>query len=354
MILRETVKTTMRSFRIIFIITALTLVLANPCCAQSTSVDPEEQVTKTAVFTLGPTRIEQKKILNMQGPIVKQNISLGKDPLASTVWVKSMRVITFDEQGPIKTEEFICHADLNIRDLKSDNKGPHALTQSLDREVGLPALGGGVVLPVGYGLRLDNLKSSAFLRVQTMNINAMPPFNVRYRILVQYIEDEDAKKLGLKNIHNVHIAMLQKDVAAQNDKIASQAKTHDTQTDFAQCSDGGHSPIMFTVPPGRHTYFSVLDRDHPLYKGGKILIYRRHMHIYGESVDLIDQTTGAVVGGVAPNTASGVRQNTLSEFENGVPIDPTHTYAIRTVYNNPTHAPVAGMALIHLYMADEK
>jgi hypothetical protein len=346
MILRETVKITMCSFRSIVVIAVLTLAFANPCCAQSTPVDPEEQATKTAIFTLGPTRIEHKKIPNMQGPMVDQDISLGKDP-SSPVWIKSLQVETFGDHGPIGTGEFICHSSLIINNRKSDEKEPLS---------SIGGLGRAIVLPAGYAMRLDNLKSSAFLRVQILNMNAAPAFNAIYHMTVKYIEDEDARKLGLKNIRNVHLGISKKDVDAQNLKEISWSKSPDTKEDLAQCSDDDGHPMMFTIPPGRHTYTKALDRDHPLYKGGKILIYVRHAHLYGESVDLIDQTTGEVVGGAAPTvnmTAFGARADIVSKFANGVPVNPSHTYAIRTVYNNTTNAPVSGMALIHLYVADK-
>jgi hypothetical protein len=337
----------MRSFRSVFVAVALTLAFGNPCCAQSTPVDPEEQVTKTAVYTLGPTRIEQKKISTMQGPTLEQDISLGKDPLASTVWLKSLEVETLGEQGSIKTAEFICHAGLRMKDLKSDSKKSSGWLRTLGR---------GVVLPVGYGMRLDNLKLSPFLLVQTMNPNAVPAFNVKYRFTVRYIEDEDAKKLRLKNISDVHMAIFRKNAETQNHRAVPSPNNHETQADPDQCSDTDEDPFMFMVPPGQHAYLRVLDRHHPIYKGGRIIVYARHMHIYGRSVDLIDQTTHEMVGGPTPNVDNledTPARNILLKFDKGIPIDPSHTYAIGAVYDNPTNAPISGMALIHLYVADE-
>ena len=350
----------MQSFKHFVVVLALTLVFASPCCAQSPDVNAEEQATKTTVFMLGPTRIEQKKILSMQGPTLREDILLGNDPLKSTIWLKSLRVETFDDQGPLKTGEFICHSRLKIKARDPQDK------QTLSS---IRSLGAGTVLPLGYGMRLDNLKSSPMLLLQTLNVNAAPAFNARFRMTVKYIEDEDAKKLALKSTYGVLVAVLKKDVDAQNHEGALQSKNPNFESGVHQCSDDDLDPntpmsdsaisdtTTFMVPPGRHTYLTVLGREHPIYKGGRILMLARHYHAYGESVDLIDQTTGDVI---LPSLASNMNQPALTakidtppKYTGGVLINPSHTYAIRAVYNNTTNEPVVGMGIVTPYIADE-
>jgi hypothetical protein len=338
------------SIRLSFWVLVLAFAFASPCSAQSTPADPEQQVTKTVVYVLGPTWIEQKKISSVQGPSLQQEISLGKDPAASTVWLKSLKIETLDDHGPVKTSEFICHAWLEIKDRDLNYKRPLYMTQGLGRQVNLPS---------GYGMRVDNLRSFSLLRVQALNSDAAPAFNARYRMTVKYIEDEDAQKFGLKNLRSVFMSIWNKDAAAKNQKIALQSNSKDSQADDHQCTAGTPNSDSFMVPPGHHVYFKVYnDRNHSIYNGGRVILFNKHMHRFGESVDLIDQTTGKVVLPAfvpnARNLAVTGKLDTISYIDKGLSIDPTHTYALKAVYNNSTNEPVMGMALIELYISDEK
>jgi hypothetical protein len=338
-------------FERIFFVVVLALAFANPCCAQSTSVDPEERVTKTAVYTLGPTRIERAESpSSMIGVPLDQDVALGKDPLTSIVWLKGLQIEAFDERGRVKARDFICHAGLGVKPRQSiDDHGLPAI-KSLHGGLIVPTgVDGGLALPPGYAMRVDNLKSSTFLRVQAMNANVVPAFNARYRITVKYIGNEDAQKLGLKNIRVIHPSIYGNEVAVKNSETAP-------VSDPIQCASASN-PLLFTIPPGRHTYLKVLDHYHPIYEGGKVLAVVRHMHAYGESVDLIDQTTGkSVLPDLAPiagNLVLAARSDALSKYDEGIPIDPTHTYAVKAVYNNVTDKPVQGMAILDMYMTKE-
>jgi hypothetical protein len=341
----------MCSFRGTFIVFALAFAFASPCCAQPTSAELEEQVTQAAVYVLGPVKIEQKRISPMEGPSLQQEISLEKDPTTSTVWIKSLKVEVLDDQTPVEPEEFICHAVLKIKDHDlQDNKS----TSSMQR------LGREVFLAPGYGIRVDNLKSSTSLFVQTMNINAAPAFNARYRMTVKYIKDEDAKKIRLKNVRGVYVAVQERDTIARHSGMAAQPAAQTIKDDLNHCSaEGveGADSTAFMVPSGQHTYVKVLERDHPIYKGGSIIAYGKHIHPYAQSMVLIDQTTNTVILPNATFKPANVRYksklNGLFYAEKGVPIDPNHTYAIKSVYNNTSNAPVDGMALLHIYIADK-
>ena len=346
----------MHFFRHSFIAFALVLTFANPICAEPPSLLPgpeenaakEEQATKTAVYILGPAWIEQKKILSMEGQKLEQKISLINDPGVSSVWLKSLTIEILDENGTIKTADFLCHGVL-----KMDYRNVHDKQHSSL----VPSLGYGVTLPAGYGMPYDDLKTSALLRVVTLNLNAAPAFNARYRATVKYISNEDAKKLGLKSIHSLHVSITREDIVAQNRMLALPTETNNMQDDPNLCDHGNPSPNNFIVTPGRHTYTKVFPHDHPIYRGGRIYTYMRHLHAYAESVELIDQTTGKTVLPAAPpeagDLAASPKTYLVVSIPEGVSIDPSHTYAIRTVYNNTTNESVNGMAQLGLYISGE-
>ena len=212
-------------------------------------------------------------------------------------------------------------------------------------------------------MRIDNSKSYSYLRVKIMDDKPTHVFNVRYRMTVKYIEDKDAEKLGIKNIHNIPLIFMKKDVEDQKQEVVTQSENHDAQADPEQCTEGHDDPFMFVVPPGRHTFVRVLDRKNPIYKGGRILLYSMHVHAYGESVNLLDETTGKAI---LPNSVPDFTKLVMLKKTNpalyasyssylgaGIPIDPSHTYALKTVYDNTGNRPVEGMSLIHLYVAGQ-
>ncbi|MEE9255178.1 MAG: hypothetical protein V3U43_09595, partial [Pseudomonadales bacterium] len=110
------------------------------------------------------------------------------------------------------------------------------------------------------------------------------------------------------------------------------------------------------VPPGRHVYRHRLD---PM--AGEISYDTRahyifaHLHPYGESLELIDLTTGeSVFKALANNYSDQVAVEKITHYSSakGIPILRDHDYEIVAVYNNTTSHDVDSMAVMYLYLHD--
>jgi hypothetical protein len=76
---------------------------------------------------------------------------------------------------------------------------------------------------------------------------------------------------------------------------------------------------------------------------------RPHLHGYGESVALLDKTTGETLWtGYAKNAQDSrhvVAADIYSDAE-GIPLHPDHEYELEVVYDNPTTEPIDAMGAI--------
>jgi hypothetical protein len=107
---------------------------------------------------------------------------------------------------------------------------------------------------------------------------------------------------------------------------------------------------MDVMPPaGSHSFDLPAGRSEHYWEGkpaiaGRILGLSGHLHKYGTSLKLEDRTEGKVIWEGKPTVdAKGEVQampvkKFLATF--GVGVDPTHTYRLTAVYENPTGAPV--------------
>jgi hypothetical protein len=100
---------------------------------------------------------------------------------------------------------------------------------------------------------------------------------------------------------------------------------------------GSHS---FDLPPGRSVTFW---EGQPAI-AGRILGLSGHLHKYGTSLTLEDRTAGKIIweGRPAVDKNGDVQAMPVKKFlaTFGVGVDPTHTYRLTAVYDNPTGAPV--------------
>jgi hypothetical protein len=110
------------------------------------------------------------------------------------------------------------------------------------------------------------------------------------------------------------------------------------------------------VPPGRHVYRYRLGRlDATIPFDTRAHYIASHLHPYGESLELIDLTTGqSVFKAIASNYPDRVAVQNITHYSSreGIPIYGQHEYEIVAVYDNPTGEDVDSMAVMYLYLHD--
>jgi hypothetical protein len=110
------------------------------------------------------------------------------------------------------------------------------------------------------------------------------------------------------------------------------------------------------VPPGRHVYRHRLE---PMAKrlpfDTRAHYIFGHLHPFGESLELIDVTTGeSVFKAIAHNYPDQIAVEEITHYSSteGIPILRNHEYEIVAVYNNTTSHDVDSMAVMYLYLHD--
>jgi hypothetical protein len=110
------------------------------------------------------------------------------------------------------------------------------------------------------------------------------------------------------------------------------------------------------VPPGRHVYRHRLEpMTESIPYDAKAHYIFAHLHPFGESLELIDLTTGeSVFKAFANNYPDQVAVEKITKYSSteGIPILRDHDYEIVAVYNNTTDQDVDSMAVMYLYLHD--
>lgn len=110
------------------------------------------------------------------------------------------------------------------------------------------------------------------------------------------------------------------------------------------------------VPPGRHVYRHRLGKlDDKIRFDTRVHFIASHLHPFGESLELIDLTTGeSVFKATARNFPGRIAVEEITHYSSsqGLAIQRDHEHEIVAVYNNTTDQDVDSMAVMYLYLHD--
>ena len=324
-----------------FYIIAAALCLAQPLPARAEVLPREETALKKSSYTLGPVQVREKYI-SMTGPVLTDKVSLGTD---TPVWVKGFRVDVVDAKGEKESSEYLCHSWLTLG--KPEAGDQKMLTSSEGLE--------DMSFPPGFAVRVEAKPDNAALLAQVLNNNEKTDKNLAYKLTVNYIDDATARQFGVRPLRTVSVAIMAKD--ANPEGGSEICRTQDEIGEPMPAAPGAaKSVVHFDVPPGRHEYRSVVPKESPLYLGGTIHYIKLHLHPYGESVALLDKTTGKEVWSGRVRTGAGRAILTDIDFYSsveGIKIDTTHDYEVVSVYNNTTDKLTDAMAVLRVYVSDD-
>ncbi len=254
---------------------------SNPTADSTPTQDAGSSATtepglKTLEFFVEGFHID-KKYLSMEGPEKKLPVKSAWGTAGSAVWVKSMTVEILDEDREPLSAEFLCHAWLAFRSPKSG--GMMSVSQGTKT----------VTLPEGFAFVMPNDPDTKLTLVEMLENNNHEVIDQKavMKYTIGYYSDEEARKSKLKKLETLNMVG-RPDAPAVHHQSPMKPKLN---------------PHHWMVPPGRHTYRSALTR--PMFRtpgnplgiseGTRIHFMRPHLHGYGESVALIDKTTGKTV-----------------------------------------------------------
>ncbi len=315
---------------------------SNPTADSTPTQDAGSSATtepglKTLEFFLEGFHID-KKYLSMEGPEKKLPVKSAWESEGSAIWVKSMTVEILDEERQPLSAEFLCHAWLAFR--SPDRGGMITVSQGTKT----------VTLPDGYAFVMPNDPETRLTLIGMVENNNHEVIDQKaiMKYTIGYYSDEEAKKAKLKKLETLNMVG-RPDAPAVHHQ--SPMKPH-------------LKPHHWMVPPGRHTYRSALTR--PMFRspgnslgiseGTRIHFMRPHLHGYGESVALIDKTTGETIWKGTAENAKELRHIVSVDIysdADGIPLYPNHQYELEIVYNNPTQKPIDAMGALRAFVSVE-
>ncbi|MDE1153355.1 MAG: hypothetical protein PW788_12525 [Micavibrio sp.] len=326
-------------FKSLCTIALLCLGLSLPVRAQGA----ESTALQTATYTLGPLHID-KKYISMTGPVKNDRVTLGTATPSKYLWVKNFRVDVLDEKGAKVSSEYLCHSWAVLGRTEAGDQKLLTVSQGLDE----------MEFPAGYAVRVENTPANVNILAQALNNNADTNKYLSYKLTLGYMTDDAAAVQKLKPLRTVTAAVMAKDV---NNGVNNICAASDEPMLAGEAKRYPDAMVHFDVQPGRHEYRTEIGKDHPIHRGGTIHYIKLHLHPFGESLALVDKTTGSTLWKGEVSNDDQRRMLTDVAFYSsaeGIKIDKTHDYEIVGIYNNTGKTVSDGMAVLRLYVADDE
>jgi len=109
------------------------------------------------------------------------------------------------------------------------------------------------------------------------------------------------------------------------------------------------------VPPGRHVYRTLANRQMAINKDTRIHAIVSHLHPFAESLALRDLTTKKTVfKAVTKNFQNSIGLESVKSYSDaeGLALIHDHDYEVIATYNNTSNKKQDAMAVLYLYIFD--
>jgi len=322
----------------------------------------ETEFIKTKVFALPAVSITQK-YMSMQGPTRTETFELGAASKSPFLWIKKYRVDVLNDQEEAESTEFLCHAWLTSR--KGDQSDVKRRIEKDDTTEETPNLfltiSQGMEemqFPEGFAVKVDNRFHNRlkFLGMAVNNNYEEIDKKVKFQTTIEYLEDDAARELNIKPLTAMMLP------ARQELKKVGGAHHRHHMTGIGEDEFRGIAPARerrkthtehWMVPPGKHIYRSDV-KSGGIKSNGMIHFIKLHLHAYGQSMTLLDKTTGEEIWtGYAENHPEGKAHLLNTDYytsTEGMPVFENHQYELITVYDNPTDHDIDAMGVLRLYV----
>lgn len=311
---------------------------------------------------------------SMQGPSGLQRVALGKGE-RELFWIVGFEAVMVDPEGNEKiSQEFMCHTNLDI-DVER-----HQATFGDDKRMTgrLFTLSQGqyrIDLPPGFGIPIV---SDELLDVNTQVLNLNLPdtkHRVRHRVILRFVRDRDLEKpmkalfvagaYGLKLLDGKdgHYGLDQEPAQTPHEghgEHGSHGACLPGENAGKHSLDDGKGRVFtghWVVKPGREVNHTRVTELMDLPFDTRVHYVAVHLHPFAESLELIDLTTGKSVYKAKTRQAEkgiGLAHVDFYASEEGFPVFRDHEYEIVSTYNNTSSQDQDSMAVLNLYMLDEK
>ena len=324
--------------------------------SRDSGASDESTLLRTLEVDTPPIRLT-KRYASMHGPKSIRSFQLDTDPENTRVWIRRYK-IGIVEEGPGDTE-FLCHAWLMADSGRPDpESGQRGTRGGRDPSLFLTISQGleDLHFPEGYAVEFDSRDVSR-LGVMTMAVNNNHDEidrEIQFRATIDYLDDPAAQQLGIKPLTGFQLHANQAlSVVSSPGGPGSGHEGHSGHGSGGQSAATGQGRTdHWLVPPGRQVLRSDVESGVVRFDG-MIHFIKIHLHPYGESVTLIDKTTGEEVWkGLAKNHSERAHLTEIESYSSttGIPVYRDRNYELVTVYNNPTDEPIDAMAVMRIFV----
>ena len=278
------------------------------CSSSPVEAPPAESVlpVKQAVANFGPYDLLPATLEQMPAGIYKMSFP-------EPIWLVGYKTEIVDEQGNVLPKELHCHTMFKTVYMDEWVKHHGRPFKGLFSDGGTSELH----VPEGFGIYYDTGEP----------VEVIPMFNNRHKEVV---------RAGMRStIDYIKAEELDEPLTPLYSMIQSVVKPH-----------------LYLVDPGE----DVKERVFKFPFTGTIHMMGVHIHPYGRSMELINETRGeSVWKSVAELTDEGTVDNMpVYSDTTGYPINMDDSYRIRAIYGNPTNVKQDAMAgLVVLFSTDD-
>ncbi len=318
----------------------------------------EAPLLRTKQVTTPAIRLTQR-YPSMQGPKSIKSFQLETEPDNTRVWIRRYKIDVLDAMAGFESTEFLCHAwlmaDSGLRPAESAHRGARG---GRDPSLFLTISQGfeDMHFRDGFAVEFDTSDVSrvGLLTMAVNNNHDEIDKEIQFRATIDYLDDPDAQKLGIKPLTGFQLHAHQTAREArlvQHHTGGSQHAGH-ASSDPSSSQGAAATRDHWLVPPGRQVVRSEVKAG-VIQFDGMIHFIKIHLHPYGESLALIDTATGEEVWkGYANNHPEQAHLLSVDSYSDtsGIPIHSDRVYELITVYDNPTDQPIDAMAVMRLYV----
>lgn len=347
----------MKNLNIVCTFLFLASIFHSPQTVQAAKSIPTHKVE----LNLPTITIDNKLTQMMAGPFKLKKFKLPKQDQSKPIWIKRLSVQLTDPNNKDMTE-FLCHALIHTepKELSTSEVRKRMRIGPIHNHISFVSQGmTTIAFPEGFALKTASMATHpiGFMGMVTTYDHVPRKIDLNYTASLEYYRDEIAKK---HNVTPLRMVSLFSRHNIGSNGLGAKGKTHKIEPHHHH--PGHTTTTHWMVPPGEWTYVSDVGFD-KLFEREKLTsevqvhFIRIHLHPYGESVELINETTGELVWKGTAKTheerAELLHVDTYSS-KTGIRFNPKHKYKIRTVYKNTTDYTVNAMSNVRLYIADKE
>ncbi len=337
------------------------------CTVANGPVAPTPRVhTKTIVSQ--PYTID-RKYSSMRGPYGFDDVMLLESETPELLWIVGYRTTVIDAEGEVPmSQEFMCHANLDFEPTDYAARFPTAPPVS-GRIFTLSQGQQSIQLPQGFGVPVtSDLPITLVTQVLNLNIEKPKDLEVRHRVEIDFLRDtevegemvplfqgavEGFKALGEARFYGFDDREVDADLMGAGCSPGTAAVAGETDDDVL----GQQFTAHWVVPPGREVNVTNVTRFLGLPYDTTVHYIAVHLHPYAESLLLRDVTANQTIFESKVTPAKGrIGIQRIEHFESveGVELFTAHHYELVSVYDNTSDADADSMAVMYMYMRDQK